>query len=190
MRIFLRENKRLGFLIRLFGLVLGAAMVWFVCVQVIGFSVDIVPKGSLVAGKARWEQKGNANYRMTIQVYRPLRFFGQYTVTVKQGKVVDALFRVAPPSYRADSSGLSAPLDEVREYTVDQMFAFSEAQLARIPEVSVGICPATRYTVEADPDLGYVKTFFADSCQVGLLCPAISECFSGFKVLDLQLLAD
>jgi hypothetical protein len=152
--------------------------------------VEIVPKGSLAAGKAKWEQKGSANYRMTIQVYRPLRTFGQYRITVRQGKVVDALFGIAPPTQSADFYGSSVPLDQVREYTINEIFASTEAQLGPVPEVRIGICPSTRYTVETDPEFGYVKTFFANSCQTGLLCPAMSECFSGFKVIDLQFLPD
>jgi hypothetical protein len=184
MRAFLR------LLLRLFGLILALALVWFVLVQVIGVSVDIVPKGSLAIGKAKWAQKGSANYRVTLQVYRPLRVFGQYRITVRQGKVVDALFRVAPPTQGADFSGSSVPLDQVHDYTINQIFAYTEAQIAPVPEVRVGICPSTRYTVETDPELGYVKTFFANSCQIGLLCPAISDCLNGFKILDLQLLPE
>jgi hypothetical protein len=193
MRAFLRENKKVRFVFRLFGLILALTLVWFVCVQVIGFSVDIVPKGSLAAGQAKWEQKGRSSYRMTIQVYKPLRVFGQYTVTVKQGKVVEGGFRLSSSSARDGASFMPLSqdqIDQICEYTIDQMFAFSQAQVANVPEVRVGVCPATRYTVETDPELGYIKTFYADSCQTGLLCPAISECFSGFKVLNLELLPE
>lgn len=193
MRAFLRDNRRFRLLIRFFGLILALTLVWFVFVHIIGFSVNVVPKSSFAAGKAKWEQKGRSSYRMTIQVYQPLRFFGQYTVTVKQGKVVEGGFRLGSTSMPNNSS--FTPLrpdqfDQIREYTIDQMIASAETQLAGVPDVTVGICPRTRYTVETDPELGYIKTFFANSCQTGLLCPAMGDCFGGFKVLDLQFFPD
>jgi hypothetical protein len=191
-RAFLGKNYTVRFLLRLVCLILALTLVWFVSVHVIGFSVNVVPKGSLVAGKAKWEQKGSASYRMTIQVYQPLRVFGQYTITVKHGKVVDGGWRLGSSSAGGGSFTPLPPeqIHKIREFTIDQMFASTQAQLVDIPELRVGICLPIQYTVETDPDLGYIKTFYADSCQVGLLCGAISECFSGFKVLNLELLPD
>ena len=115
-----------------------------------------------------------------------MSFFGQYSVTVKQSKVVDA--SVLPALLHADGAFKSIPPIQAAEYTVDQMFVSTASELANVPEVSVSWCPMTKYTLEFDPELGYIKTFFADSCQRGPLCSAVSECMVGFKVIDLQLL--
>src|SRR5260221_11118609 len=112
------------------------------------FSVDLLPKQRLQAARDQWNAQHLASYQMQVRTAVGLGWsfgkfpLGDYRVTVKDGKVVEAgernwLVAATDPSlpYRPVDS-----LDKASSLTMEEIFDYTQGRLAPLSSINIYSC--------------------------------------------------
>jgi hypothetical protein len=172
-----------------------------------GFRINLPGESS--AAQARWNAQAIENYRYRVQ-FSSMMFIGAVRITVEDGQVTrveedgdifnlpDVPPQLTPISTKPDwydSAFFSQYLPpDLSYYSVEGLFRFAESVLS---QPLIVICPINlqRYEFAYNRDYGYIEDLRYTNCPVqdvglGLACPAIGDCSSGFRITDFEILPD
>jgi hypothetical protein len=159
------------------------------------FSVDLFPKQRLNAARQKWIAQHLASYQMQVRTAIGLGWSfgpfprGDFQVTVKDGKVTEAGER----NWMTGVTDPNAPyqpvdsLSKVSVLTMDQIFDYTQDQLAPLSDINVYSCGKDRIEVDLDTTQNYIHSLQA-TCAGGWLGCAVSECGAALVVQNLKAL--
>jgi len=188
--------------LRRLALVLVAVFVLVLGWGFVGVSIHLEKPAlqQLADARATWNAKSINSYRMSGSLYVPLIMSSSFSVTVKQGKVVEInsptggltseQLQYLPSIFPAGNS----------QYTVEQLLDFAASKFANQPEPPfLAFCEGNngvaRYQVKFNPALGYVESLSLTNCPQwnfggGGMCGTLADCASGFNVTSFEPLPD
>jgi hypothetical protein len=151
-----------------------------------GLNIEVGQRRRFDTARSVWNSSRPASYQMIVNVVPD----GEYKITVRDGKAVEVAYRPRLTSVLNPSAPFETREPEsAAKFTIDQLFDQADRLLGHPPEVNMQTCFAReirRTELDFDPTLGYLRAFYLDNCQTGLLCPAISECRWGYRVVSLE----
>lgn len=163
-----------------------------------GISVNLPPQrpiDQLEAARARWEEQRIDDYRMSIS-FGSFSFGGWYDITVHDGVIVERTPQTEG-DYAYEQHLGNTFLASLDAYTMGNLFVFMQNQLADVPAPPlISVCGPeineSRYEIRYD-ETGYIREIAHTSCARfnlggGLMCPALGDCSSTFRVRSFEVL--
>lgn len=163
------------------------------CYFLVGFSINLYPQSPierLNEARSKWNSNNIHSYRMTVYVSMEPITSGQFTVTVRDGEVVES--SLSPFDTQLNWMGYYSLLQlpkEASQYTVERLFDLATPVLEPIPAppvLSIGYS-GSLYDISFDPDYGFISCYsFGGHCSAGIICSDTTDCPANFVVLKFE----
>jgi hypothetical protein len=182
---------------------LAVAAVWFLLWLCFGMTINFrIPAWEYELARERWEASNISDYEMKFMFFGNVLYNG-ISIVVEDNKIVSMLDLGRP----LDDYAIPTPIDLSQEpswltdpysygsffpasfqyFEVNRFFEFTEEAILPIVRYEfVSFCSTNlRYEVAFNQQYGFVEEIKSTSCSShGLLCPTISDCQAGFRVIE------
>lgn len=187
----------------------------FVCWLLVGVSFNLSgqsPVQHLEAARSVWKQQGIDDYKMTV-AFGSFSYIGRFFFTVRDNQItqistnehmLDPNTAVVPVTdtdlerYASSFGSYGSFPASLNDYTIDNLFDFAKQKLASEPTMPlVSWCSPSHSNDRTEAifsrEVGYIQSFARTNCPRvdfggGLLCPAIGDCYAGFRITEFALL--
>jgi hypothetical protein len=175
--------------------VLALLLPWLCCG--ISLHFDHTPI-ALEMARSKWEAQNIRDYEMRLSFYS-YSYVGDLSILVEDNQIVGmkelgSILGNYPspipidlsqdPEWYSGTYGFSSYLaPSLQDYEVGRLFEVTETLLPDAPLVT--LCNSQlHHEISFNQEYGFVEEINSSSCGTGLLCPIMSHCDAGFRVVE------